>query len=59
MGEVPEWYAVIRAAKYLGVAPWELLEQPIIWKEWAVMAENAEHEASKQQEAAAARKRKK
>ena len=57
MGEVPEWYAVIRAAKYLWVAPWELLDAPVYWKQWAVMAENAEAEASKQKEASQARKK--
>lgn len=39
---MPEWYPLIRAARYLGVAPWELQAQPIAWQEWALMAENAE-----------------
>jgi len=30
-GELPESYLIIRAARYLGVAPWELLEQPQYW----------------------------
>ena len=58
MGEVPEWYELITAAKYLGVAPWDLLEQPLIWQEGAHKAEMAEYEARKQREASAARKAK-
>lgn len=45
MGTLPEWYALVRAARYLGVAPWELLEQPVAWMEWALTAESAENEA--------------
>lgn len=45
MGHCPEWYAPIRTARYLGVAPWELLKQPIAWMEWAAIAENAENGA--------------
>lgn len=44
-GECPEWYAIIRAAKYLGVAPWLLMEQPAVWMEWALIAESAENGA--------------
>lgn len=47
---------LIRAAKYLGVAPWDLLSQPKVWKNWAEWAENAENAARNQKEAAAARK---
>ena len=42
---MPEWYPLIRAARYLGVAPWELLEQQSAWMEYALMAESAEREA--------------
>lgn len=35
---MPEWYPLIKAARYLGVAPWELLEQPAIWVDWALLA---------------------
>lgn len=45
MGALPEWYALMRAARYLGVAPWVLLEQPSTWMEWALTAESAENEA--------------
>lgn len=33
---------MIRAARYLGVAPWELLERPVCWQEWAICFEKAE-----------------
>lgn len=45
MGEIPEWYYVIRAARYLGVPPWELMEQPKYWLDWALESESAENEA--------------
>ena len=35
----------MRAARYLGVAPWELLQQPAAWLHWAITAETAEQEA--------------
>ena len=57
MGEVPEWYELFVAAKYLGVAPWELLDQPVYWKEWAIAASSAEGSAKASLEAAAKRKR--
>lgn len=40
MGEMHDWYVLIRAAKYLGVAPWELAEKPIAWMNWALAAED-------------------
>ena len=42
---MPEWYPVISAARYLGVAPWELLDQPSEWQEWALAAQAAENDA--------------
>lgn len=48
MGAIPDWYPLLRAAKYLGVAPWELARQPAIWRTWAVMGENAEAKAQEQ-----------
>lgn len=45
MGALPEWYTTIRAARYLGVEPWKLLEQPEIWVSWALMAQGAEAQA--------------
>jgi hypothetical protein len=45
MGDKPEWYPLIRAARYLGVAVWDLLERPFVYVEWAIIAEAAEMEA--------------
>ena len=42
---MPDWYPLVRAAKYLGVAPWELAERPSWWQEVALVAEAAEAEA--------------
>ena len=42
MGEVPVAYRLIRAARWLGVAPWDLARQPIWWREWAFTAMEAE-----------------
>lgn len=42
---VPEWYEWFVAADRCHCAPWELLEQPTVWKTWALMAYNAETEA--------------
>ncbi len=39
---MPEWYPLLRAARYLGVAPWELMRQPATWMDWANMAQDAE-----------------
>ena len=43
----PDWYATIQAAKYLGVAPYDLLEKGVIWRDWALKAMTAEHQAQK------------
>lgn len=48
-GECPEIYTLIRAARYLRVPPWELLEQPNLWAEWAVAIEGAEAWAEREQ----------
>ncbi|HOG46289.1 MAG TPA: hypothetical protein PLJ35_15690 [Anaerolineae bacterium] len=45
MGEAPEWYWDIQAARYLGVAPWELAAQSIEWRNRALVAMSAEAEA--------------
>lgn len=45
MGDCPAWYPVMQAAKYLGVAPWELMEQSIWWRDKALIAMSAENEA--------------
>ncbi len=43
----PDWYPLIAAARYLGVAPWELMEQSIWWQEKALIAQSAEAGALK------------
>ena len=44
-GDLPDWYMLLRAARYLGVAPWDLAAQPAHWFQWALQAERAEVEA--------------
>lgn len=48
MGECPSWYSFLRAAKYLGVPPWDLLEKPKAWVALALDAESAEAYAEEQ-----------
>jgi len=43
----PDWYACIQQAKYLGVKPWELLEQSEIWQRWASDAMTVEGQVRK------------
>lgn len=42
MGECPDWFTVVQAARYLGVAPWELLTKPVFWMRAALEAQAAE-----------------
>lgn len=49
MGEAPDWWFLIRAARYLGVAPWELSKQPEFWMNAALVTENVELEFEQQQ----------
>jgi len=51
MGECPDWYLIVRAAQYLGVAPWDLMKQSIFWRCKAIIAMEAEESARKQKEA--------
>lgn len=44
---MPEHYPLIRAARYLGVAPWDLAARSSIWRQWAIEAEQAEAIASR------------
>lgn len=46
MGYLPDWYPLIRAARFLGVPPWQLYHQPTYWMDWALIAESAEAEAA-------------
>lgn len=48
IGEVPLWYTLIQAARYLKVAPWDLAEKPAWWVHTALAAQAAEGEAQKQ-----------
>ena len=45
--EFPEWYVVVQAAKWLGVKPWDLLEQPVWWLHWGLAGRAAEAKAEK------------
>lgn len=45
MGEVPGWYPLIVAARYLKVAPWELRKQSVFWVHAALMARTSEIKA--------------
>lgn len=48
MGALPDWYPLMRAARYLGVPPWELLHQPSVWVSWALLAERVESEVQEE-----------
>jgi hypothetical protein len=50
---------LIRAARYLGVAPWELIDRPLAWQEMALAAESAESKAQATLQERAAKKAKK
>lgn len=54
MGYCPDWYVTMRAARYIGCNPWELIDQPRCWTEWALAAETAETEAKQRAEKRAA-----
>jgi len=41
-GAPPHWYFVIKAARYLGVPPWDLMGQPAAWVDMALEMESAE-----------------
>ncbi len=47
MGECPDWYPIIQAAKYLNCKPWELMEVSIYWQDKAIICISAENEAQK------------
>ncbi len=58
MGQIPDWYRTRAAAKGMGVAPWELAAQPLVWQEWELTAQAAEAAAQRERERHAERKRK-
>lgn len=45
MGWCPAWYPTLRAAKYLGVHPDDILQRSVYWRDKALTAEGAEAEA--------------
>lgn len=47
-GAAPDWYPLIRAARYLRVPPWELAERSSVWVSWALMAEAGEATATRE-----------
>ena len=48
MGDCPAWYDLIRAAKYLGCNPWDLLTVHPAWTRWSREAEGAEAYAAEE-----------
>lgn len=42
---MPDYYPLIKAARYLMVAPWDLAERGNCWQEWAFVCESAETQA--------------
>lgn len=44
MGEAPEWWVLIQAAKYLGVPPWDLEQQRPFWLNAALASLSAEND---------------
>lgn len=49
-GEAPPWYAELQAARYLGVAPWELAERSVGYLNLALAAMDAEARAARDRE---------
>lgn len=45
MGDCPDWYAHIQAAKYLNIDPEKLLDISTYWKDRALIALGAEAQA--------------
>ena len=44
-GAIPYWYRLVKASKYLGVAPWDLAQQSAYWLEAAEQAREADNHA--------------
>lgn len=44
IGRLAPEYVLIRAARYLGVTPWELEQAEGRWLEWALFAEQLDRE---------------
>lgn len=43
--KAPPMFLLLRAARYLGVPPWELAEQSTVWQNYALVMESAEAKA--------------
>ena len=48
MGEVPDWYPLIVAAEVYHCSPWELEDQPVYWRDRALILRSARVQAEKQ-----------
>ena len=48
-------YYLFRAARYLGVPPWELEKQSVKWRNWALLIDGCELEAKAYHDEAARR----
>lgn len=57
MGSVPEWYADVRASRYLGggILPWEWDDAPLFWFQAVLSAESAEAKAEENRSSRAQR----
>jgi hypothetical protein len=49
MGDAPEWFVLMKVAKWLGVAPWDLARQPVGWYRMAALAMTFENQRSNQE----------
>lgn len=38
----PDWFDLIQVARYMRVAPWELIDQHPMWVRWGRAAQEAE-----------------
>ncbi len=38
MGRAPEWFVLLKVARYLNVPPWDLAKQPVGWLRMATLA---------------------
>lgn len=45
---MPEEYTLFQAAKWMGVAAWDLAERPTFWRDWALTFMEAEGQAREQ-----------
>lgn len=43
MGDAPEWWGLVQAARFLNVPPWELMERSSFWRDVALSAINSEN----------------